>query len=552
MRQLSVLASILVISAGAGLAPACSDATGGDTPLDPVDSSSTSDASEADPIDAPTIETPDHYSDFPASPIVDDSLSGTSVSFADGSAAAPCVYEPESDAIYPRNWLRPRFSWKAGADQDVFELRLTVKNQDKPLLVQTAKTSWTMSKEMWTALAAHSNDVDITVEVRGGKRSGTSVTGVSAYASQPMRIAPVEASGSIVYWTTTSKSLKGFAVGDESVVEVLKPAQVQGRSVDCVGCHTSSPDGDYIGTSTKLESPSTDKSTEYSAFVTPIKVGDQGKEPPWLGSAAKTLLAQPLRGTPAFSAAHWATGDRLMITSKSDANPSTSGGALTWIDLEATDASKAGGTLARTGDTGIPLFPTWSHDGKNVVYVSCGQEVDARADLGPADLYSIPFAAKAGGAATKLPGAATAEFEENYPSYSPDDAFIAFTRVPAGGNMLFNDKKEVVVVPAAGGTATRLVANDPPACTGKASPGVYNSFAKWAPSVGKDVAGNRYYWLVFSSKREGSGLNKLYLTPLRVDTTGAVKSFGSIYLWNQPEEDNHTPAWDLFKTPPIK
>src|SRR6478752_1005050 len=112
MRRISVLASILVVSAGAGFAPACSDATGDETPLDPIDSSSTVDAPEADPVDSPTLETPDHYSDFPASPIIDDSLSGTAVSFADGSAAAPCVYEPESDAIYPRNWLRPRFSWK--------------------------------------------------------------------------------------------------------------------------------------------------------------------------------------------------------------------------------------------------------------------------------------------------------------------------------------------------------------------------------------------------------------------------------------------------------
>src|SRR5437764_9027837 len=99
MRRISLLASILVVSAGAGLAPACSDANGGDdTPLGPADSSSSGDAPEEVSFDTPAIETPDHYSDFPASPIVDDSLSGTSVSFADGTAAAPCVYEPESDA----------------------------------------------------------------------------------------------------------------------------------------------------------------------------------------------------------------------------------------------------------------------------------------------------------------------------------------------------------------------------------------------------------------------------------------------------------------------
>jgi hypothetical protein len=33
-------------------------------------------------------------------------------------------------------------------------------------------------------------------------------------------------------------------------------------------------------------------------------------------------------------------------------------------------------------------------------------------------------------------------------------------------------------------------------------------------------------------------------------TTAA--SYAAIYLWNQPDEDNHTPAWDLFKTPPVR
>lgn len=32
---------------------------------------------------------------------------------------------------------------------------------------------------------------------------------------------------------------------------------------------------------------------------------------------------------------------------------------------------------------------------------------------------------------------------------------------------------------------------------------------------------------------------------------GQPKTYASIYLWNQPEnENNHTPAWDVFKIPP--
>jgi hypothetical protein len=42
---------------------------------------------------------------------------------------------------------------------------------------------------------------------------------------------------------------------------------------------------------------------------------------------------------------------------------------------------------------------------------------------------------------------------------------------------------EVFILPAAGGTATRLAANDPPACTGKTSPGMTNSWPKWSPQA---------------------------------------------------------------------
>ncbi len=554
----STLPLLCAISVGAAFAACSTGDDSGGTPLTDggTDASVEGGSDTANEtgflVDTGPLDTaPVTYSDFPSAPVLDGGVTKAPDFGAPGASNGPCFSEPELGSVYPKNWLRPRFSWSTPGGENVFELRLHVANQTTDLVVVTDKTTWTMPLAMWTALATHSTDVDIELSIRGGKSGAGGVTAVTAKTSGPLRIAPVDAPGSIVYWTTTTKSLKGFKIGDESVVEVLAPSQVKGRTVDCVGCHASSPDGDFIGTSTKLESPSTDRATEYADFVTPIKVGEAGSEPPWLGAGAKTVLLNALRGAPTFSKAHWATGDRLIVTALNGGNP-TSSGDLTWIDLEAATAAAATGKLARTGDTGAPVFPTWSHDGKTVTYVSCKQLVDARADLGPGDLYSIPFAGKAGGAATKVPGASTAEFEENYPAYAPDDAYLAFARVPAGGNMLFNESKEVMVIPAAGGTAKRLEANDPPACSGKKSPGVSNSFPKWAPVAQTDTKGDRWYWLVFSSKRDGTGRSKLYLTPYVVHKDGSSTGYAAIYLWNQPDEDNHTPAWDLFKTPPVK
>ena len=65
-----------------------------------------------------------------------------------------------------------------------------------------------------------------------------------------------------------------------------------------------------------------------------------------------------------------------------------------------------------------------------------------------------------------------------------DDKLIAFTRVPVGQEMFANPSAEMFVVPHQGDAKTeaqRLAANDPPACSGKSSPGINNHWPKWSP-----------------------------------------------------------------------
>jgi hypothetical protein len=108
---------------------------------------------------------------------------------------------------------------------------------------------------------------------------------------------------------------------------------------------------------------------------------------------------------------------------------------------------------------------------------------------------------------------------------------------------------EVFVIPASGGTATRLAANDPPACAGLTSPGVTNSWPKWAPEA-TTVNGKTYYWVIFSSTRGETHKPQLYVTGVVV-SGDQVETHAALYLWNQPaDESNHTPAWDVFKIPP--
>jgi hypothetical protein len=486
---------------------------------------------------------------FPTTPIIDPSVpAGGSTVFPPPSASdpggGPCVTEPEPATLLPQNWLRPRFAWNAAAGENLFELRLITAGQPD-LVVCTANKTWTMPATLWQSVAASLPGQKIAVSVRGGVWNGQTLTMLAKSNDADFTVAPTSATGSIVYWTTSNgTALKGFSVGDESTAVVLTPPQVKmptsgGAAVTCIGCHTSTPDGAYAGM--VAQGP-------WGNVLASVKPGASlGAPPAFLGAGAGTALGMGPLGIETFSKAHWTAGDHVEIAPLGDGP----GNPLAWFDLEATNPAQgaAYGVIARNGDSRGVGAPAWSHDGKTIAYVSTNAEYTGRLDNGDADLYTVPYNNRMGGTATPVAGAADPGLEEYYPTYSADDALLAFNVVPSNTNMYNAPPAEVFVIPASGGQKTRLVANDPPACTGQKSPGITNSWPKWSPQA-TDVAGKKYYWLVFSSARHGNG-PRLYMTGVVVDAAGGVQTHGAVFLWNQPDtENNHTPAWDVFDIKP--
>jgi len=259
------------------------------------------------------------------------------------------------------------------------------------------------------------------------------------------------------------------------------------------------------------------------------------------------------------------------------------------------------GTIARTGDTNSAGSPSWSNDGTTIAYAStdfgtkdgrmdCEHMggMDGKAMTGNtatscmSDIRVVPYNANAngpggaGGKATALPGASDSSANEYYPAWSPDDQLIAFNRVKANHSMYNTPEAEVYVVPynnGAGGTAVRLKANDPVACqSGMASPGVQNTWPKWAPNpiqqtrtadggaastsstpTPQVVNGVTYYWVTFSSTRSPTapGKQQLYVAGVTMDSTGNINTYAPIYLWNQEDTVNNLiPAWGTFQIPP--
>jgi hypothetical protein len=533
-----------------------------------------------------------------------------------GTGPGGCLLEPQDDAMLPPNWLRPRFRWTPLPGETLWEIRVQADRERHDLRVYTTNTLWTLPADVWRAAAFNDFGDTFTIVVRGYDPS----TGVLSRTTGRLHLAPVLAGGAMVYWGATGpvnaggrSQLYGFSVGEEGTLDALRIEQVAEfpvldadaslkraefgsgvGEVRCIGCHTSTPDGDAVAFT---------DGWPWNTVISSIREETRGQRPSWVSQAGSRIIQQPWMGAPTFSKADWQSGRRLMVQSFGDPtnagwpgpNQNTTGlDRLVWFDLGFPGTlpdsgqelntqvlaleGEAFGFIARTGDARGAVNPVWSHDGQTIAYTSSSHTADGHpgpaldTDIGAAipenDLYLVPWNGGAGGDARPLEGASIAGVQEYYPDYSPDDAWIAFTRAAE-----LNDRKvyyradgEIWIVPSAGGNAVRLAANSPPACSSQVSPGVINSWPKWSPST-QSEGGKQYYWLIFSSARaypeqfslpvdawspKDTRSSQLYMAAVVVENGKVVGNHAAVYLWNQSKDTtNLTPAWDEFQIPPV-
>jgi hypothetical protein len=318
--------------------------------------------------------------DFPAEPSIEPG-GGAPISpddiaaFGEPDAFVPgnlCVLEPQLSnadvpgALFPANWLRPRFRWAGGGDGAIYEIRLSNEIEASDYRIYTRQAQWIMPRDVWQAVARNVH-TPITVTIRassGGTTVGTRGT---------FQIAPVNAGGSLVFWATTSSvvlrqpissRLLGFSVGDEAVLDTLDATDIElggivgedgiqargtfdptlaasgftAGEVACVGCHISTPDGAGVVFTDNWP---------WNKVVASITEGNTGQSPDYLTDGAALVLSQPWLGTQAMTPAHFVPGDRRLITSYGlqaanvnpprapwDARLPTRHG-LAWFDLEA-------------------------------------------------------------------------------------------------------------------------------------------------------------------------------------------------------------------------
>jgi len=505
------------------------------------------------------------FGDFPMAPVVLDGLEPGIVTLFGNTpgmdSGGPCLSEPREDAMFPRNWTPLFFEWAAPVDQNIFELKLEVDNQLRPLIVYTTQPLYTMDVGVWKNLTTHSAGHDVKITLRGARlENGALTVPPSVGASIVVHIAPVAAPGSVVYWTSTGgTSFQGFTIGDTGSKTVLSPTMAGGTSTGgattCVSCHTSSPDGKLI-----IYSRDADNGTRAidARYVTGGVPG-----PEVISPNALALLGRNKQTAPVLSPSHYSAGDAVAISILFD--PTAIGGRyeIVWTDLHTPDMS-GWGVLARNGDPRVVASsPAWRRDGNEIAYVTSaagGEGVIAAPDAADPtmDINTIPYNNRAGGDAKGFPGASDPNYHEFYPVYSPEDTFLAFNRTDNAPLDSYNEPAaEVFIVPGNGGSPTRLRANDPVACTGLVSPGLTNAWARWAPKA-EAFDGLKYYWVVFSSnRRQAAALRpQLYVAAVVTKMEGGAEviqmDYPAIYVTAQDAGgNNHTPAWDFFEVEQI-
>ena len=539
----------------------------------------------------------------------------------------PCITEPEEGTLFPNNWLRPRVKFTNSGKTAQIRMHADNQANDL-VVYTTQDTWVMPGPIWGSIRAHQVNDtVTVTVWIQGGGASTTNfrTAPVGAggslvfWAAKPSEVdknldtdCTKDANGQPVQTCYQGDSeLRGFKVGEESTIPVLTIPQVVQQSKDnnnktshvrCIGCHVGTPDGSYVAFN---------DAWPWRGVMAGVSAATVGTVPSYVTKGGTEDLWQPALGVMTFSKLHWSDTDRMLVTSYSLTDPKqndwynapkSAKPNLAWFDLASPEVPLVNGNgnfdgdvnnptrifpilgtnmgiIARTGDPRGGTTPSWGHVEDNIVYTSTDAALDGRLDNQPvpspnpnnethnqghADIWTVPYGNRAGGAAKAVAGASTTEFEEYFPSYSPDDQLIAFNRVPSGQPMYANANSEIAIVHKKFTTAHVLRANKPPACSGKTSPGVNNHWAKWSPDIKPGTDGT-YYWIVFSSNRadlpavtskyggkRSIKISQLYVAPVLVGELG-ITSFPAIYLWNQPTDTvNTTPAWESFQIPPVE
>lgn len=398
----------------------------------------------------------------------------------------PWLYPP-NDVVVPRNAPALQFMWQ---DMGARAYRLSFRSAITAIDVYSTDRTFIADNAAWTTMAATNAGGTVEVTLTASYSAGLRI-------QKPRRLGVnrLDASGSIIYWSTSRSGLIEIPYGLPAR-DFLTPNESGGH---CVACHAVSRDGKvaftYDGGNGSLGLKN---------------VGDRSDVIPFgSGNTANFHTFSP-------------EGDWLMSASR---------GHLLLFD------ARTGAYVSDVVPTGAATQPDWSADGDQVVYVSATERYEDWILGGSTTLYVMDHL---GGGTFGAPRAiltTDGAWRAYYPAFSPDNQWIVFNRSTGDG---YNDlDAELWVIAADGsGPAVRLDAAN-------AGGNLTNSWPRWGPLPDDDIL-----WLTFASTRPygfvSPGNPQIWMTTFdpRLARQGLDPSTPASWLVNQdPVTNNHIPVW---------
>jgi len=165
----------------------------------------------------------------------------------------------------------------------------------------------------------------------------------------------------------------------------------------------------------------------------------------------------------------------------------------------------------------IETMPAWSADGGRIAFVRAAGSNQSSTITVPCDIMVV---SAQGGVPLLVPGASALGY--NYhPAFSPDGKWLAFTHHETGTTTYGDQKAEIFIVPAQGGAARRIQANDGPG--GQRLENAGNTWPSWSQDSKT---------LYFSSRRCD---NQYDIFSTQIDETGNSAPATRLTLISDPQ-----------------
>jgi hypothetical protein len=367
----------------------------------------------------------------------------------DATREAGVVY-PLDHAVMPQNVYPADIQWTRGNVGDLVRIVMTKTDvTTNAYVLDDANHHWLADAAAWRSIAQTDPMEAAVIHVdRIDTASGNLIVGTPVHVT----FARAALTGSVYYWSIAEGRIVRIDDGTANRVAFM-PNPEQG----CVGCHSVSPSGRYmanrygggdnVGTVVDL---TTDLTGNPPASLFPTSLGDHWWFSTWSPDETRLLVAA---NTPVL---------RLY-------NPMTG-------------AQVAAPTLNNVTGT----YPTWSHDGHHVAFVTnqtgWGDNVTAGdvalLDVTGPDAFSAPHTIHQGATLAGGPS-------DNYPSWSPDDSVLAFGH--GTGSRSESMQSQLFIMAPDGSGVTQLAA-------------MASGTDDFQPHFSPFTQGG-YFWLSFLSRR---------------------------------------------------